>query len=234
MSQKSKRRRERQSVDEPERDDEGIRYGQAEIGRIVALASELQMRERASESSREGLDHEQLVAMAAQLGIELRHVETALELARVNDRGMPIDGSIEEVRGRLTRHFAGVSLALPMEGSTAGRVSIEDGGAVCVDWQGRTLRMELHEGPAGKTLVSWDAQLDPQERKMLGTKVGGGILGVLAAIAVAAGGNVIAGLFAAVLLVIYAVEKIEMNDNERQFIEFCRTHLDNVQLVARG
>lgn len=208
------------------------RYSQQDVGRIMALASELQARDRTAKSDAAGLDRQQMRTLASELGIEPQYLETALAVARQSERAILIAGSIGQVRATLVKHFSGVCVSQPMENTVAPHISMEEPASLLVDWAGRALRLSLHEGPEGKTIVSWEARLAPSEGKMLATKIGGSILVAATAITAACGLGVVAGLFVACAGCLYAVEKTELSENTRDFAEFCRTHLENVQLVA--
>jgi hypothetical protein len=210
------------------------RYSQPEIGRIIAMASELQVREQAAMCQPAGLDRQQVMALASELGLESRHVQAALEVARRDERAVLVAGPAARVRALLVRHFAGVCMTQPMESSVAPCISMEEPAGLRVDWGGRSLRLSLYEGGAGKTLVCWETRLAASETRMLGTKFGGSTLGLAAVACAAAGLGIIAGLFASTALILYAVEKFEISDNERSFADFCRTHLQNVHLLITG
>jgi hypothetical protein len=198
----------------------------------MALASELQARDRSLKSDAAGLDRQQLMALASELGIESRYLESALTVARQCERAILIEGPAAAVRARLIKHFSGVCLTPAMESTVAPKIATDEPGALLVDWGGRTLRLSFQAGPVGKTIVSWETRLAPAELAMLPTKIGGAILGLSAAVGAWFGLGVLAGLFASCAGILYIVEKTEISENERSFAEFCRTHVENVQLVA--
>ncbi|MBI4872594.1 MAG: hypothetical protein HY814_13620 [Candidatus Riflebacteria bacterium] len=213
-------------------------YSEKEVGQIIALATKLQMQTRPNVAPAGPTSRAQLLEIARAVGVGDQYVDKALGLFGQGEGSLVCHGSVAQVRQRLAEHFAG-AIWHPGGAQHAiitPRISFDGQTGLSVAWGTAVLRLHLRAEGEDSTELTWEASYPELTVNNFWANVVFGLLGIGPALVIAAAGAfapaVIWGLFVGGSL---AAGRVLQNSTQRmfarRFMSFCRTHLENLQLL---
>lgn len=215
------------------------RYAEDEVGRIIALASQIQSRKGNAPASSGAVTEHELQQLAAQFGIDADSLGQAIELAQRSHRGITLTGDLHDARKRILAHFSSVKLSPPENRmiTVRPRLLVEGDDGIEIQWGTRRLTISIREQNPGKTRVEWSVDVGDAARRhsrlvgvLLGTVCGFTVAGLLAA----TGSLALVGLGVAGVGGVSALAMRQMRQQiEQDFGVFCDTELRNLQVLDR-